>query len=129
MTEREYKELWREDIQPVILGNGPQAHAIALRLRLLYGLSSLLCAPKRSIGDLLDPASTYFPLVEADSRLLCEQLIAISERYDGYRLLLIPSTDAYRAWILENADPLEEDFLLTDPDELEKRLPAFLRSL
>ena len=127
MTERQCKELWREELQPVILGNGFAAHLLALRLRLRYGLPSLLCATHRNLADLLFPAS-FIPLVDAEPRLLCEQLTDLAKQYEDCLLFLIPSTETHHAWLAKHAALLEADYVLVTPEELPHRIPSCLRA-
>ncbi len=113
MTERQCKQILREDIQPVILGNSLSAHRLSLSLYARYGLSSLLCASRRSLLDALDPFAYFLPLVtDTEPRLLWEQLRDLSARYEGTLLLLIPSTPQELSRLGAYADALEEDFLL-----------------
>ena len=122
MTERQCKEILREDVLPVILGNSRHAHRLSLRLYLQYGLTSLLCAERKGIRDLLDPSSTFFPLISGEPRLICEQLCDLAAREEGRLLLLIPAEEKTRARLEGSLDSLESAFVLTDPSRLDRWL-------
>ncbi|MBR2353249.1 MAG: hypothetical protein IKA76_01950 [Clostridia bacterium] len=119
MTEKECKQILREDILPVILGNSLTAHRLSLHLFIRYGLSSLVCAEHRGCLGALNPFAGFFPLTEGSSRLLCEQLEALAERYEGCQLLLIPSSPSERARLEACAPSLESTYFLIDPEDLD----------
>ena len=127
MTQRQCKELLREEIIPVILGNGTAAHRLALKLQWQYGISSLVCAPRRSAWDLLDPAADFFPLVESESRLVREQLCDLASRYEGCLLLLIPSREEERTRLGDDLASLEPFYVITDAERVGSLLAPCLR--
>ncbi len=126
MTERQCKRIIREDIQPVILGNSPAAHRLALRLSLRYGLSPLLLARSRRPLDLLNPFATVIRSLE-HPRLFCEQLCDLSSRYEGQMLLLIPSAPRELSPLESFTETLESAYVLISPEELPRLLRPCLR--
>lgn len=125
MTEKECLSLVREDVLPVILGNGTPALRLFLRLRLFYGLSPLILAPRRGLAGTLLPFA-FVPLAQGDSRLFCEQLSDFSERYEDALLLLI-CTDKDRFPLSDGErETLESSYVLCDARDLSQRLAPLL---
>lgn len=125
MTEKECLSLVREDVFPVILGNGATALRLFLRLRLIYGLAPLILSYRRGLAGTLLPGA-FVPLVEGDPRLLCEQLSDFSDRYEDSLLLLI-STDKTRFSLSDaERETLESSYILCDDEELFRRLSPLL---
>ncbi len=127
MTERQCTAMLREEILPVILGDGKRARRLSLTLRLRYGLTALHCSPRQTLWDRLTPFSFYYPLIKSDSELLSQQLIHLSLRYEGCLLLLIPATDEELQRLLPIRSSLEAEYILATPDTLWDKLPASLR--
>ena len=130
MTDEQCKQILREDIQPVILGNSPSAHCLALSIYLRYGLSSLLCAPRTGILDKLNPVAHFLPLIaDTEPRLVYEQLSDLSARYEGTLLILIPSSSEKLSRLGDYRDALEEHLLLVSREQLPRALSPCLRSI
>lgn len=131
MTDEQCKRILREDIRPIILGNSPKAHRLALSIYLRYGLSSLLCASRTGILDKLNPAAHFLPLItDAEPRLVCEQLCDLSTRYEGTLLLLIPSSPEELSRLGDYRERLEETYLLlTEEEQIRRALSPCLRSV
>ena len=129
MTERQCKQLLREDILPVILGNSISAHRLSISIHAKYGLCSLLCAPRSRFLDLINPFAFFLPLMtDTHPRLIREQLSDLSMRYENTLLLLIPSTQEELSRLGKETDALEENFLLVrSPDRLKTILAPCLR--
>ncbi len=127
MTERQCKELLREEILPVILGNGRAAHRLCQTIRLHYRLSSLVCGECRTLWDRLDPFAFFYPVIEGSPALLSEQLQALSHRYEGCLLILIPATEEDARRLAPIGSELESDYILASPSSLQDKLPAALR--
>ena len=125
MTEKECLALVREDVIPVILGNGLAALRLSLRLRLFYGLSPLVLAPRRAVAGTLYPTA-YVPLVSGDSRLLCEQLLDLSERYENSLLLLIPTDRTADVLSPSERETVETRYILSDVQGLSAHLAPLL---
>ncbi len=127
MTQRQNKKLLRKGVLPVILGNDLGAHRLCLRIRILYGLPSLLCAPKPSFFDRCNPFAVHYPLMETDLPLLRLQLTELAARYDGCLLILIGQSPQSRAQLRALREELESAFILATPDDLWDKLPPVLR--
>ena len=120
MTKETAKELFCEAVAPVILGNGPIAHILALKLNLRYGLSSVLCGQRKNILDLISIDCGFLSLSEKDDRLRLEQLTDFSDRWNECILVLIPTADADRRFIEENRDALECRYLISESGRIDK---------
>lgn len=129
MTKKQCQKLLRKETVPVIWGNSASAHRLACFLRLRYGLSSVLCAPNRNFRDYLNPFVEFFPTVFSSSRLRCEQLCALAERYeDCLMLLFLPEQDV-RSLSDTERELLESRYILAESQMLPERLPACLLPL
>lgn len=129
-AERIPKELLSEAVLPVILGNGLAAHRLALRLRLRYGMSSLLCGARISLWDRLHPGCGFLELMSAeDGRLLTEQLIDLADHSEDGLLLLVLLSDGQRTLLSPYCRELESRFILTEPCRLLASAPRTVLSL
>ena len=118
MTE-ETKDLLRQDILPVLLGNGMAAHRLSAQLSARYGVGSLLCGAHRGLLDLMDPTSVFFRLCYKESgRLAAEQLVDFFDAHDDLFCLLVPMTADARAFVSEQSELLETRFVCVEPNKL-----------
>lgn len=118
MTE-ETKELLRQDILPVMLGNGLSAHRLAARIFARYGVVSVLCGARRGFFDCLDPTSVFLRLSRKDSaRLFAERLTDFADAHEELLCLLVPMTADASALVSEQAPLLETRFVCVTPEEL-----------
>ena len=116
----ETRELLRDDILPVILGNGIDAHRLASRLLARYGVACTLCGERRNLLDWFDLNASFFRISrKRGSRLAAEQLADLAEENRDRFLLLVPMTDADRVLIGEQAELLESRFVCVGESELE----------
>ncbi len=112
MTRDESRELFRQTVVPVILGNGMRSYALSLRLFLRYGIRSVICGRRRSFADLLDPFSDFLRFYSRDDRLMLEQLFDL---HDGGRELvmpLVPMSEEYGSFVREYSESLESRYIL-----------------
>ena len=116
----EARELLRDEVLPILLGNGVAAHRFASRLSRRYGVACLLCAEHRNLLDLLDLNTGFYRLSRQSERLCAEQLSDLSELYSDRLLLLVPMSDAEREWLCRQAELLETRFVCVEPSELEE---------
>ncbi len=119
MTNDTAKEVFRDTVVPVILGNDLRAHLLSLRLNTKRGLSSVLCGSRRNLLDILDLSCGYLSLSKDRSRLSLEQLIDFSDRWNECILVLIPLTDADRSFLEENREALECRYLICEDEEMD----------
>lgn len=116
----ETRELLRDDILPVVLGNGFTAHQLSSRLLARYGLSCTLCGARRNLLDFLDMSADFLRLAsKSGGRLVAEQLIDFAELHADRFLLLVPASDSARAFLREQAEILEARFVCVEPSKLE----------
>ncbi len=124
------KELLSEAILPVIVGSGLCAALLAWRLRLQYGMSSLICSKRASLGALLIPRCGFLKLIAAENgRFLAEQLIDLADRSDGYLPVLFCPDEKQRLLLAPYAAELECRFILPDSHPLRKAASHSLLSL
>ena len=115
----ETRELIRQGIVPVVLGNGRDAHRVSARLYRSFGLPALICDTRRSLWDLLDPTCAFRALPRGgDGRLIAQELVSLAREYEDCLLLLIPLTEEYRALTCAYESLLEAYFICRDPDGL-----------
>ncbi len=118
MTE-ETKELLRQGIVPVILGNDRAARRLAARLLRTFGIPSILCGRRRTVWDLLSLTTSFRRLSrDVAPRLIAEQLVDLAADYEDCFMLLIPLREEDRALIQAHGDLLETRFVCRDPDTL-----------
>ena len=120
MTENIEWDAYCESVVPVILSNSPSAYALASRFQSELGLSSVICGERRSILDIFLWNSSFLRLSAHDCRLSLEQLIDFSDKWCECILVLVPVTDADRAFIAQNREALESRFLLSENGRLDK---------
>ena len=118
MTE-ETRDLLRQGIVPVVLGNDWTAHRLSAKLYRTFGIPSILCGEKRTVLDFLDPTCAYRHVsFSSSSRLIAEELMDIASEYEDCFLLLIPSRQIERDFIWEQISLLETGFICRMPEDL-----------
>lgn len=121
MEKSEDKELFKQTVIPVILGNGIRAHRLSLRFFFRYGVRSVICGKRKGLLDILDPVCDFLKLYSDDSRLMCEQLSDISE--DGEFIMpLISVTDRLCSFVNENEELLESRFIICRKGDIDRHL-------
>ncbi len=109
-----------ETVVPVILSNSANAHALAAKFQSRYGLSSVLCGGRRNIFDILDFNCSFLALCPHGGRLALEQLIDFSDAWRECILVLVPLTDADRAFLSENREALESRYIIPEDGRIDK---------
>lgn len=116
----EARELLREDILPVVLGHGIEAHRFAARLLSRYGVACVLCGERKNLLDWLDLSTGFFRIsYNRDLRLAAEQLVDFAEENRDRFLLLIEMKESDRNWSEEQTELIETRFVCVEPNELE----------
>ena len=120
----EARELLRQYVVPVILGNGIAAHWLALRLFLKYRVPSLVCGQRRSVTDLANPFCDFFRLYrQKDGRLAAEQLADLADAYGDCLFVLIPLSEADQVMLRRYGSFLESRYLICSPKRLFEQPP------
>jgi len=121
------KEQLNRVMVPVILGDGPQATAIARRLYRRYGVISHIYCTHPSIFTYL---LSYVRVVRTpdylQGELLLEDLRIFSKEYPDLLFCLIPCSDQYRAFCLAHARELEPYYVILQPEQLQKDALPYL---
>lgn len=124
MAKDERAELLEQSVLPVLLGNGPRAHLLALRLYFRYGVVSFVGGRKRTPLDWLNPFCDFYRLFWGESgRLLKEQLVSLAEEYEDTLFVLIPTTEKSLGLIREYVGELESRFILSESRAVTEKLP------
>lgn len=122
MSDRVSAESARSYFLPFILGNVKQAHSLSQRIFNKYGIISLICDSRRHALDLLDFSSKSLRICRTDSpRLLCEQLIALSEQSPYTLPIVIPVSEEYKRMIeceREVREAIEKRFIISSVEGL-----------
>ncbi len=122
MERAEDKELLRQTLVPVILGNGIRAHCLCLRFFLCHGVRSIVCGKRRGLLDILDPACDFLRLYSYDSRLISEELADLSESGGELIMPLIPTDGELANYVAENEELLESRFIICRGGDTDKHL-------
>ena len=117
MIDKAIREEVRASVIPVLLGDGAKASRLASRLYTGLGIVSLRLGRHRRLSDLLG-LSCVFRRASVHDRLLCEQLLAIAEEFEGYLLWLIPTDEASRQRVAAMGEELESRFIIRESDVL-----------
>lgn len=115
---RNAKNMLRDAVIPVLLGDCADSELLALRLYFRLGVTSYVCDTKKSLLSLINPSVRFFPLFVTDT---CENalnsLSYISDNTD-YLPILVPCTAKYARLIERNRDFFESRFIISDTDSL-----------
>ena len=122
MDRAEDRELLRQILVPVILGNGIRAHRLCLRFYFCYGVRSIVCGKRRGLLDILDPACDFFKLYSYDSRLISEELADLSESGGELIMPLFPAESEFMSFVAENEELLESRFIICRGKDTDKHL-------
>ena len=118
MTE-ETKDLLRQGIVPIVLGNNWEAHRLSARRYRTFGIPSILCGARRTAWDVFDPTCAFRRIsLAASSRLIAEELMDLAVEYEDCFLLLIPMREAEQSMVREQASLLEAAFVCRSPETL-----------
>ena len=123
-SHSEAKELLRQCVVPVILGNGIAAHLLASRLFLKYRVPSLVCGQRRNVTNLMNPFCDFFRLYrQKDGRLAAEQLTDLADAYGDCLFVLIPLSEADQVMLRHHRNFLESRYLICSPKRLFEQPP------
>ncbi len=115
---REAKNMLRETVIPVLLGDCAASEAIALRLYFRLGVISYVCDTKKSLLSLINPSVKFFPLfITDDCDNALNSLSYISDNTD-YLPILVPCAAKYAELVERNREFFESRFIISDTDSL-----------
>ena len=117
MTE-EAKNLLRESLIPVLLGDNLKTHLLAMRIYLTCGVVSYICDTKKSLFNTLDPFSRYFPLFSSNIDAVALKSLAYAASNTDYLPLLIVCDDKLLPFINDNREFIESRFIISDRSSL-----------
>lgn len=117
MTEQA-KNMLRESLIPVILGDTLRSHLLALRIYLRCGVVSYICDAKKSPLSFIDPFSRYFPLFSNDMGDVALRSLSYVASNTDYLPLLIVCDGRQRDFVLHNREFLEARFIISDSSVL-----------
>ena len=123
LTRRERRDLMRESIVPVLLDQSKAAHLLAWRLFWRWGVTSFLCGEKKSPLTSLDPVCHFLRTDRGEARLAAEQLTDFTESARDCLFLLVPLTEADRAFAAAYAPALESRMIVADPQSIFRHAP------
>ncbi len=123
LTRRERRELLRESVVPILLDQTLRAHLLAWRLFLKWGVTSFLCGAKSNPLTTLDPVCRFLQTDRGEGRLAAEQLTDFAENFGDCLFLLIPMTEANRAFAEAYASVLESRMILAEPQTVFEHAP------
>ena len=115
---KEAKNMLREAIIPVLLGDCARAHLLALRIYFDCGVVSYVCDTGKSLFSLIDPASRFFPLFSSQSSDVVLDSLAYAAKEAEYLPVLVPCSDKYAELVKENREFLESRFIISDSSSL-----------
>ena len=113
------KEQLNRVMVPVMLGDGPQATAIARKLYRRFGVvSHVYCAHPSIFTYLLSYVRVVRTPDYLQGELLLEDLRIFAGEYPDLLFCLIPCSDRYRAFCLAHAKELESYYVILQPEQL-----------
>lgn len=108
------KDMLRESIIPVLIGDCPAAHLMAARIYWKFGIISYVCGEKPRLCDRIDPFSKFFALGSAaEPRVMLDSLDYLAASKD-YLPILLPFGDLFCDLVEQNRDFLEARFIISD---------------
>lgn len=108
------KDAIAESVMPVLLGSSAEAHLMAWKIYLKFGIRSYICAEKQSLLDAIDPTMRFFSVVsEKNSGVACEALAYLSADKELLPIL-IPCNSFGDQLVKENKEFLEKRFIITN---------------
>ncbi|MBQ9086628.1 MAG: hypothetical protein IJY47_05525 [Clostridia bacterium] len=124
MANEEFRELVRQFVLPVILDHRMAGHRLAATLHHRYGVSSMVCGPRKNLLDLVDPNTAFLLLFrERSASLAMEQLLDFAREYGELILLLIPMNREQRLFLDAHRDLLESHYIISDPEAVFSQAP------
>lgn len=117
------KELLSRLVVPVIVSNGGEAHRLAFRLYMKYGVCSMLCGVHKNALDLFDPFCDFIGVPDGGGDIFVRALKDLSDKMSDYILVIIPANDADRLFLEERSGELESFYILASSYEQFGELP------
>ena len=117
MTE-EAKNMLRESIIPVLLGDNARSHLLALKIYMSCGVVSYICDAKKSPFNAIDPFSRYFPLFSREIDAVALKSLSYAASNTEYLPLLIVCDDRLLPFVSNNREYLESRFIISDRSSL-----------
>lgn len=111
-------DVLREHLLPVLLGDTPQAHGLALRIYLHCGVVSYICDTRRHVLDYCNPTGRFFPVCHSDKGTLLSDSLCYLAADPDLLPVLIPCSDEHAAYIEAHRALLEQHFLIRTADTL-----------
>ena len=106
------RDMLRDTVVPVLLGNSFSAHMLAARIYFLCGVRSYICDDKRRALDFVDPFSLHYSLVARSPVALCSLDYLAKER--ELLPIIVPCDEYFADFVSENRDFLETRFVISD---------------
>ena len=117
MTDKA-KNMLRESIIPVLIGDNLRSHFLALKIYLNCGVVSYICDAKKSPLDLFDPFSRYFPLFSDEMGGVALNSLDYVASNTDYLPILVLCDDSRLAFVEENREFLQTRFIISDRSSL-----------
>ena len=117
MTE-EAKNLLRESLIPVLLGDNLKTPLLAMRIYLTCGVVSYICDTKKSLFNALDPFSRSFPLFSSNIDAVALKSLAYAASNTDYLPMLIICDDKLLPFINDNREFIESRFIISNRSSL-----------
>lgn len=108
------RNMLRESLIPVLLGDNARAHRLALRIYLRCGVVSYVCDTKKSLFNAIDPFSRYFPLFSREMDGVALKSLSYVASNADYLPLLIVCDDSLSELVKNNREYLEPRFIISD---------------
>ena len=112
---KEAKDMLREAVIPMLLGDNARAQLLALKIYLRCGVTSYVCDTKRSLFSLINPAVSFFRLYSdsKDGIAVLEALGYVASNTD-YLPMIVACDASFAELIDNNREFFEPRFILTD---------------
>ncbi len=124
LTKREWKELIRESVVPILPDQSLRAHLLAFRLFFKWGIVSFLCGKKRALLTALDPVCRFLPINKDEERLAAEQLTDFAEAWSDCLFFFLPLTEKDRIFADRYASSLTCRMIVSTPQALLSQAPS-----
>ena len=108
------KNMLRESLIPVLVGDCPRAHLLAARIYFRTGIVSYVCDEKRSPLSFIDPFSKYFPLFSRSHGGVALDSLKYAASCPDYLPLLVICDNALSDFVEKYRDALEASFIIAD---------------
>ena len=112
------RDMQKEALLPILLGDSFAAHSLSLQIYLRCGVRSYICDSKRGFLSFIDPTSRFFDLISVSegAAMLCA-LENIAANTD-YLPILVPCGERFCAFVEENIEFLEPRFIIASKNNV-----------